>query len=172
LRNICHVLEAIPKEALSVNNQRTSSNKTASSKSRQSLLETQSKVNCHICEENHNIQNCEKFKNMSHSEKSESIKRAGLCFNCFRANHNVSACKANNCKKCDRRHHTMLHPLKSGEAVQTAKETNKQDSQGKDQDPNAVSQSLSSRLGYDSQIILSTAVVNVADASDVITLVE
>jgi len=138
LRNRCHVLEAISKEALSVNSQRANFNKKASSKLRQSPLETQSKVICHICEENHNIQNCEKFKNMSHSEKAESIKRAGLCFNCFRANHKVSACKASNCKKCDRKHHTMLHPFKTGEAVQTAKETNKQDSQGKDQGPNTV----------------------------------
>jgi len=77
----------LPKEALSVNNQRTNSNKTASNKLRQSL-ETQSKVNCHICEKNYNIQNCE--KTMSQGEKSKSIKKTGLCFNCFRANQSFS----------------------------------------------------------------------------------
>jgi len=112
-----------------------------------------------------NIQNCEKFKTMSQGEKSESIKKAGLCFNCFKSNHKGSACKASGCKKCDRRHHTMLHLLKSGEALQTVKETNKQDSQSKDQGPKTVSQSLSSRLDDDSQIVLSTAVVDIADVS-------
>lgn len=49
------------------------------------------------------------FTAMSASERSESIKKAGLCFNCFRSNHKVSECKAISCKRYSRKHNSMLH---------------------------------------------------------------
>nr|XP_012215486.1 PREDICTED: uncharacterized protein LOC105667930 [Linepithema humile] len=166
LRNRCHILEAVPKDVSNTTNQKQSnSNKVASSKTRQILFESQHKVKCHVCGENHNIQNCEKFKAMSHVERSESIKKAGLCFNCFRANHKVTACKASSCRKCDRRHHTMLHPNNSSDVSQGIEENTEQKEQGKIQGSKTASQTLSSRLDDTSQIILSTAMVDIADAS-------
>ncbi|KYQ53944.1 hypothetical protein ALC60_05723 [Trachymyrmex zeteki] len=155
LRNRYHVLEAIPKDA----------NKAAIGKTKQVLLGTQSKVICHVCGKLHNIQNCEEFKAMSQSDKSEAIKRAGLCFNCFRANHKVLACKASNCKKCDRKHHTLLHPIKSSDGNQIKGEhvQQKEQSQVQDTTSKAANQILSSRVSDTSHILLSTAIIDIAD---------
>ncbi|XP_018393360.1 PREDICTED: uncharacterized protein LOC108772337, partial [Cyphomyrmex costatus] len=166
LRNRCHVLEAIPKDAANAANQKQlNANKVTSSKPKQALLETQSKVKCHVCGKNHNIQNCEEFQAMSQGEKSDAIKKAGLCFNCFRANHKVSACKASSCRKCDRRHHTLLHPLNSKDTHTASGENAYQEEQNKTQDSKPVNQILSSQLSDTSHILLSTAVVDIADVT-------
>ncbi|XP_018402067.1 PREDICTED: uncharacterized protein LOC108779200 [Cyphomyrmex costatus] len=158
--------EAIPKDAANAANQKQlNANKVTSSKPKQALLETQSKVKCHVCGKNHNIQNCEEFQAMSQGEKSDAIKKAGLCFNCFRANHKVSACKASSCRKCDRRHHTLLHPLNSKDTHTASGENAYQEEQNKTQDSKPVNQILSSQLSDTSHILLSTAVVDIADVT-------
>lgn len=120
LRNRCHVLEAVPNQSCSKEvaseNKSSKLSKVTSGKTKQVLFEAQGKVKCHVCEEAHNIQSCEKFKAMNPSERSNLIKKFGLCFNCFRSNHRVNECKASSCKKCDRRHHTMLHQVKQNNA--------------------------------------------------------
>lgn len=167
LRNRCHVLETIPNETFNrentSNNKTLNSSKATSSKTKQVLLETQATCKCHICGENHKIQNCERFKSMNYNERSDSIKKAGLCVNCFRANHRVNECKASSCKKCDRRHHTMLHAVRfkeTSQSVETETEHNVEPSVTK-----VTTQSLNSTLKNTSQIILSTALINIADAT-------
>lgn len=167
LRNKCHILEAILNETLNRENASSSktlnSSKIISNKTKQVLFETQSKCKCHICGENHKVQNCEKFVTMNHNERTNSIKKAGVCFNCFTANHRVNECKANSCKKCDLRHHTMLHAVQSNntsQSIEAKAERNAEQSVTK-----ITTQSLSLTLKNTSQIILSTALVDIADAT-------
>lgn len=157
LSNICHVLEAISSEVITrenvVSHKTLNTNKITSSKAKQVLIETQLKFKCHVCGENHKLHNCESFKAMSHNEKTESIKKAGLCFNCFRANHKVNECRASSCKKCERRHHTMLHSVKSGNVtLSVEQEVEHSKEQGLTQ--KTVTQSLNSRLKDTSQFYL------------------
>lgn len=37
------------------------------------------------------------------------VRSLGLCYNCLRANHLISDCRSSTCKKCKRKHHTLLH---------------------------------------------------------------
>ncbi|XP_011690502.1 PREDICTED: uncharacterized protein LOC105451630 [Wasmannia auropunctata] len=160
LRNKCHVLQAVAAE--------TSDTNKGPSKTRQVLFEAQSKTNCHVCSKNHSIINCEEFKQLEHSKKVEAIKKAGLCFNCLRSNHQVSACRAGNCKKCNKKHNTLLH-ISKPQATDTSTQGNaSSESQGQTtQQSNSatVKQVLSSRLNNFSQVILSTAVVDIVDSA-------
>lgn len=37
------------------------------------------------------------------------VKSMGLCYNCLRLNHLVDECHSGTCKKCKRKHQTLLH---------------------------------------------------------------
>ncbi|XP_018399905.1 PREDICTED: uncharacterized protein LOC108777491 [Cyphomyrmex costatus] len=126
LRNRCHVLEAIPKDAANAANQKQlNANKLTSSR-----------------------------RYLKHRVRLSVI-----------ANHKVSACKASSCRKCDRRHHTLLHPLNSKDTHTASGENAYQEEQNKTQDSKPVSQILSSQLSDTSHILLSTAVVDIADVT-------
>lgn len=64
---------------------------------------------CFDCQENHAIADCEKFAAKSLSEKTELIKKRGLCFQCLCKGHMVLSCRAPRCAKCGKRHHILLH---------------------------------------------------------------
>lgn len=64
---------------------------------------------CHLCKNEHYTQNCQKLLDTSVSERAKVFKKANLCFNCLRANHQIKDCTAHNCKKCNGKHHTLLH---------------------------------------------------------------
>ena len=61
---------------------------------------------CIFCNEIHAPVNCENITNIT--ARTEIIKRANLCFNCFRS-HKVADCRSKyNCRKCHKKHHTSI----------------------------------------------------------------
>ncbi|XP_018374674.1 PREDICTED: uncharacterized protein LOC108768655 [Trachymyrmex cornetzi] len=158
LHNKCHVLQAVAGE--------TSNSSKATNKAHQVLLEAQSKSKCHVCSKNHSIIFCDSFKQLDHSKKLEAVKKAGLCFNCLRSNHQVSSCNAGNCKKCEKRHNTLLHPSRTQTTDMNTKDNvNHNSSEQVMQRSHATtSQVLSSRFKSSSQVILSTAMIDIEDA--------
>lgn len=64
---------------------------------------------CFNCQENHAIAECGAFAEKSLAEKTELIKRRGLCFQCLCKGHMVIACRAPRCAECSKRHHILLH---------------------------------------------------------------
>ena len=66
---------------------------------------------CLVCNrEGHPLHSCAKFQGMSRDERWEVIKKNGLCLNCLRGGHMANKCRVpQTCKKCNRRHHTLLH---------------------------------------------------------------
>ncbi|XP_076660598.1 uncharacterized protein LOC143363956 [Halictus rubicundus] len=76
----------------------------------QSYVSTQEKiVKCQLCSKSHNIQNCERFLSLSINDRFNVAKNAKLCINCLKAGHSCSKCYCGTCKKCQRKHHTLLH---------------------------------------------------------------
>lgn len=64
---------------------------------------------CAVCDNNHYVLWCPKFKTMTIDEKVETVKNLNLCFNCL-GRHRVRDCiNKNRCKKCGHQHHTELH---------------------------------------------------------------
>lgn len=67
------------------------------------------KGNCPLCKNNHFLNQCERFQQMTVSDKRRLIIKIQGCLNCLSTQHPVEKCKAGNCKKCNRKHHTSLH---------------------------------------------------------------
>lgn len=72
---------------------------------------------CTICKEAHSIYKCNKFLQSSIKQRTELARNAELCNNCLGKGHLYDTCKGGNCRICDQKHHTYLHPTQEPEAV-------------------------------------------------------
>ncbi|XP_058816947.1 uncharacterized protein LOC131680245 [Topomyia yanbarensis] len=69
---------------------------------------------CLACNQPHPLIRCEVFHRLSLPERQQFVYSKRLCHNCLRADHIVRNCSSSyNCRKCNRRHHTLLHPNSS-----------------------------------------------------------
>ncbi|XP_077275276.1 uncharacterized protein LOC143904452 [Temnothorax americanus] len=114
LKNRCHVLESVSQEVSVYSNQLAknqarSNNMRGNQKTRQALVTVHTKLECAICKQNHNTFQCEQFLKMNRDARFARVKSMGLCYNCLRPNHLVDECKSGTCRKCKRKHHTLLH---------------------------------------------------------------
>lgn len=66
---------------------------------------------CEFCKEtSHYIGTCNRFSKETPKEKSEFVRRTGLCFGCLRRNHISKYCqKKLKCSSCNGKHPTILH---------------------------------------------------------------
>lgn len=64
---------------------------------------------CELCNENHKIYQCQSFLDMPIVTRAKEIQTKRLCLNCLRPGHISKDCKASTCKKCNKRHNTLLH---------------------------------------------------------------
>lgn len=65
---------------------------------------------CTYCSQNHYICHCKEFTALDVPQRQDFIKKNGICFNCLVKGHSVNACRqSTTCRKCCRRHHTLLH---------------------------------------------------------------
>ncbi|XP_045541793.1 uncharacterized protein LOC106716081 isoform X1 [Papilio machaon] len=65
--------------------------------------------NCLACNANHPLYSCEKFLNFDLNSKLSFIKHNSLCVNCLRAGHTLANCRFGPCKKCNKKHNTLIH---------------------------------------------------------------
>ena len=143
LRNRYQVPEALTFE----NTHKTQSYSHASNNTfrKQSLAAIQSRDFYNFCKGEHKIFVCDKFQELSIAERATVVKTAGLCFNCLRKGHRGSECTLKNCKKCNKRHHTLLHH---------------------DDTKQIDSPVLSLQVYMHSQVLLSTAMIDIHDKND------
>lgn len=65
---------------------------------------------CKICTSgNHAVYHCGRFLQMNIPDRINEVIKHKLCKCCFRGNHTTKDCKSSNCRKCNRRHNTLLH---------------------------------------------------------------
>ncbi|XP_062713737.1 uncharacterized protein LOC115269020 [Aedes albopictus] len=65
---------------------------------------------CEICGGPHRNVQCTALEKLNPSQKQEKVRAAGVCFNCLRKGHRSRECPSDKtCRKCQRRHHTLLH---------------------------------------------------------------
>ncbi|XP_033231667.1 uncharacterized protein LOC117182671 [Belonocnema kinseyi] len=92
-----------------------SSEKPSASHSRlnnrpQHLFAAASSLNsCLRCGEQHSIFSCDVFLNLSPIERFKSCKNASRCLNCLKSTHSTSKCNSGPCKKCQKKHNSLLH---------------------------------------------------------------
>lgn len=75
---------------------------------------------CPICKEIHSVYKCNKFILSSIPERVHMAKNSGLCPNCLGKGHSLEGCKGGNCRVCEEKHHTYLHPtLNQGSIIES-----------------------------------------------------
>ena len=72
---------------------------------------TSSKVyECWICNDDHHLMKCDKFRKISVKERKENVRKHKLCWNCLSKSHQIIDCKSTvKCRGCSKKHHTLLH---------------------------------------------------------------
>lgn len=71
------------------------------------------KVRCMICEGDHILPRCNRFKSEPLEERLRFVRRKGLCYNCLFQGHVVNSCPKHSFYKvpgCQSKHSTFLHP--------------------------------------------------------------
>jgi hypothetical protein len=87
---------------------------------------------CLLCNENHSLIYCFEFKKLSVEDRSEFVKKNGLCFNCLIPKHRAKECKRKPaCNKCSGKHATLLHmPYYSADGPQATKQNGSEATNG------------------------------------------
>ena len=73
------------------------------------------------CNGNHSLEKCNSFKDKNFDERVQVMRKAQLCFNCFKYGHIGVGCLAKSAceiQGCRRRHHTLLHPPSPQQTVE------------------------------------------------------
>uniref|UniRef100_A0A6P7GTX3 Uncharacterized protein LOC114340708 n=1 Tax=Diabrotica virgifera virgifera TaxID=50390 RepID=A0A6P7GTX3_DIAVI len=117
---------------------------------------------CVFCNNDHNIYHCESFLNLTPSERLNKAKGLRLCINCLNNNHSTKQCRSSGCKKCGKVHNTLLHFPKQP-VQQTSVEADIPIDIPQANETSSNYSSLTCHSPAKSQILLSTAMVKVAD---------
>ncbi|XP_043263915.1 uncharacterized protein LOC122404086 [Colletes gigas] len=111
--------------------------------------------NCVMCKGEHPIYSCTRFLQLSARDRLNIVKKARLCINCLRPNHVVINCRLGNCRKCDKKHHTLLHfptetPVGTSQILST---------------PSTSAEGIKTTLtaSFDSEVLLGTARITILD---------
>ncbi|XP_067620476.1 uncharacterized protein [Eurosta solidaginis] len=94
-----------PRSSTPTNNSFHSRNKTHS-------LHTDPKrqASCKLCNSNHSLMNCVKFKELSVQDRNKFVRENRYCQNCLAYSHSERQCGSSfTCVYCQKRHHSLLH---------------------------------------------------------------
>lgn len=79
---------------------------------KETVLVTQKKISCKICDDDHELARCEDFLKMDADDRWEFVKKIPLCFSCLKFGHSIKYCfmkKKCQVDDCTKRHHFLLH---------------------------------------------------------------
>ncbi|XP_011858104.1 PREDICTED: uncharacterized protein LOC105555686 [Vollenhovia emeryi] len=160
----CQALESISSN-WSSNQQGNVSQKYGSKHKNQSVSNVAtSNISCPQCKENHSLYHCEAFRKLSVDKRLQVVKKAHICTNCLRSTeHQASACKSGACRKCNKRHNTLLHlsnPNNDNKSVESKESL----ADSNEASQAVVTQCLSAH--HSLNILLSTAIVYVYDSKE------
>ncbi|XP_058977340.1 uncharacterized protein LOC131802024 [Musca domestica] len=73
---------------------------------------------CGLCQEDHALSACERFRHQTPFQRYETVERRGYCRNCLARSHLAPDCPSlTGCRRCNNRHHTLLHGASQLEEV-------------------------------------------------------
>lgn len=112
---------------------------------------------CPVCQEGHQLWNCDKFKKMEVRKRWDMVKNKKLCFKCLAMDHDKLSCERDKpCKKCDKEHSTWLHDDKKRSRkyqVNVATKSTEQSERGKE---------ISSNVGIINNMTMDEELITVA----------
>ncbi|XP_062698414.1 uncharacterized protein LOC134284122 [Aedes albopictus] len=115
LKSRCQVLEnfelsQVPASPVLKPKSTQSSLKLSPQKSNAAVCSNPSDTSCDFCSDHHFNYQCSALKQLTTAQRAEKIRSIGLCFNCLRKGHQSKHCpSAKTCRKCSKKHHTLLH---------------------------------------------------------------
>ncbi|XP_072403142.1 uncharacterized protein [Diabrotica undecimpunctata] len=78
--------------------------------STKALVSTKSSfLSCPLCNQQHKLVHCSQFHSLDIPARINKVRRFKLCLNCLHSGHQQATCKYGECKKCNQKHHTLLH---------------------------------------------------------------
>ncbi|XP_018360396.1 PREDICTED: uncharacterized protein LOC108759449 [Trachymyrmex cornetzi] len=116
---------------------------------------------CAHCKGEHWIYQCKGFKELSISDRLSRVKALKLCLNCLKDKHIARECTAGNCKRCSKRHSSLLHDDKYSTKEDREQKDNIKSNQQEDvsQDNTICTYAQSNKKVRSTQVLLATAVV-------------
>lgn len=81
---------------------------TDKSKSKPSQQNTRTRP-CIMCDELHSLYSCSRFLSLNTRDRFNFVQDKHLCENCLRSGHTPSDCRYGSCRKCDKKHNSLLH---------------------------------------------------------------
>ncbi|XP_071576231.1 uncharacterized protein [Temnothorax nylanderi] len=119
------------------------------------------KIMCAYCgKADHFIYKCSEFSQLNPEQRIKKARACKLCLNCLKAtSHQAKQCNSGACRKCDKRHNTLLH-------LEHTTKPSVDSASGDDSKSNekVVATSVNhSAIGQERQVVLATAIVNVLD---------
>lgn len=136
------------------------------------------KLSCYFCKKPHTIYNCDIFLKYSPSARINEAKKHNLCINCLKPDHIAQQCNSSKCRKCGRKHNTMLHIEYNVSGNETSARSSSSTSGVSANVPSAEAtegsngrvtvvghsgQAVAGSGAVASQVVLSTAMVRVKD---------
>lgn len=123
---------------------------------------------CSMCKAEHSLCHCKEFCKLQPNERNEYVKKNNLCFNCLTSGHSARRCRNRmSCRRCNRRHHTLLHQPSSGQSDNVSQSTNHsqiEEEQKKPEHSDNPELALSTHfVSEKSTALLATALVQVRD---------
>ena len=121
-----------------------------------------SQPSCILCKGVHHLYACEQFQNLTPQERYGIVRKASICHNCLLANHRTIDCRRGPCRKCQKRHNTLLH-------FNQEKPDRKDSILRKDLIPQTLRSQCISAVGsfhiqFQTQVVLATAIVDMLDS--------
>jgi hypothetical protein len=105
------------------------------------------KMKCYACLQSHPIYRCPTFLAMSIDERRQKVTQLEICVICL-SQHAENKCKFSGCRKCGKKHNTLLHPQTETTSL-----------------PETSISTHATRTGQN-QILLSTAIIKIQDVTN------
>lgn len=159
----CQMLEAVTRRNLSMQPSNSYNSRPGPGKMTTSHASI-TNVKCPNCKGDHQIYHCKAFKELAVAERLNKVKSMKLCLNCLKGKHIAKDCLANGCKKCSKKHSTLLHEER--DSFEGSKETTTQNTnQEVNKNANTIcTHSQAKEIVNVNQILLSTALIKVKDS--------
>lgn len=147
-------------QTLEIINSRADSKKQPDLKPKKSFVSTTDNFKCNYCNSaDHFVNTCDKFLQLSITERIEAAKEMKICLNCLRGDHRYMFCRAQKCKKCFKKHNTLLHIQMEGEEKEEIK--NDKETTTEAAPSTRTSYIAASAHGLNSYVLLATATVKI-----------
>ena len=102
-------IEAATQQSASTINMKPTNSPQLSFHKFHSNISTSVNTTCERCNKNHKIYQYQSFKALWVQDRAQFIKTKRLCFNCLRLGHQSEQCNGSSCRKCKRKHNSLLH---------------------------------------------------------------